>query len=145
ALDFLDRVTRGPHRIPFHSARKKVAYVDGTGTLVQPSKENALKFEMFIFDVLPLAERWTLVETSRREEFVPLKNASGPDSPDAVRRPLCALAADWLERAGVAIERSTDGAPRTPLEISPLHALDATEFAAKVDRRLRIDGPMYFG
>ncbi len=30
---------------------------------IEPDKENALKFERFIFDVLPLAERWTVVET----------------------------------------------------------------------------------
>ncbi len=35
------------------------------GRTVQPDKENALKFERFIFDVLPLAERWAVVETSR--------------------------------------------------------------------------------
>ena len=71
------------------------------GTVVQPEQENALKFELFIFDVLPLAETWTVVETSRREEFVPLKNASGPDSPETVRQAQSDLAADWLERAGV--------------------------------------------
>src|SRR5262249_38168113 len=95
-LDFLDRVTRGAARIPFHVARKKVPYLDATGTGQQPTKENALKFEMFIFDVLPLAERSTVVETGRREEFEPLKNATGPDSPATVRQAISNLAADWL-------------------------------------------------
>jgi hypothetical protein len=30
-----------------------------------------------------------------------------------------------------------------PLEISPLYALDAEELAAKVDRSLTIQGPLY--
>jgi len=35
---------------------------------------------------LPLADRWLAVATSRREEFSPLKNATGPDSPGVVRQ-----------------------------------------------------------
>ena len=76
---------------------------------MQPSRENALKFERFIFDVLPLAERWTLVETRRDEEFAPLKNATGADSPESVRQALCNLAAGWLERTGVAVRRNAEG------------------------------------
>jgi UDP-N-acetylglucosamine/UDP-N-acetylgalactosamine diphosphorylase len=143
SLAFLDRLTRGPLRIPFHVARKKVPYLDANGVLVQPSKENALKFEMFIFDVLPLAERWTVVETSRQEEFVPLKNATGPDSPSLVKQALSNLAANWLEKAGVTVPRHSSGDARLPLEISPLFALDAAEVASRVDRDLVVDGPLY--
>jgi UDP-N-acetylglucosamine/UDP-N-acetylgalactosamine diphosphorylase len=143
AVDFLARVTQGRTRIPFHVARKKVPYINDTGTLVTPTKENALKFEMFIFDVLPLADRWTVVETTRHEEFVPLKNATGPDSPQTVRQALSNLAADWLAQAGVAVPRRVNGDAAVPLEISPLLALDAEELAARVDRGLRIEGPMY--
>jgi UDP-N-acetylglucosamine/UDP-N-acetylgalactosamine diphosphorylase len=142
-LDFLCRVTQGHLRIPFHVARKKVPHLDAAGREVQPTKENALKFEMFIFDVLPRADRWTVVETSRREEFEPLKNATGPDSPETVQRAISNLAADWLERAGVAVPRKADGNAAFPLEISPLYALDVEELAAKVDRGLRISGPTY--
>ena len=46
--------------MPFHIARKKVPFLDEAGKLVEPVKENALKFEMFIFDVLPMADRWTV-------------------------------------------------------------------------------------
>jgi UDP-N-acetylglucosamine/UDP-N-acetylgalactosamine diphosphorylase len=137
AVDFLERVTRGPTRMPFHVARKKVPHLDESGKLIEPAKENALKFEMFIFDVLPLADRWTVVETSAREEFVPLKNATGADSPPVAKKAISDLAADWLRRAGV---RATEN---VPLEISPLFALDAEELAAKVDRGMRITGPTY--
>jgi UDP-N-acetylglucosamine/UDP-N-acetylgalactosamine diphosphorylase len=143
AVDFLNRVTRGHLRIPFHVARKKVPYLDDNGNLVEPSQENALKFEMFIFDVLPLAERWTVVETSRREEFVPLKNATGPDSPAMVHQAMSNLAGDWLEKAGIAVPRQPNGDTAVPVEISPLYALDAEELAAKVRSGLRIDGPLY--
>jgi UDP-N-acetylglucosamine/UDP-N-acetylgalactosamine diphosphorylase len=130
-------------RIPFHLARKKVPYVNESGQVAHPDRENALKFEMFIFDVLPLAQGWTVVETSRREEFAPLKNASGPDSPETVRQALSDRAADWLKQAGVKVPRRPDGSANVPLEISPLFALDDEELAGKVDPTLRIEGPLY--
>jgi UDP-N-acetylglucosamine/UDP-N-acetylgalactosamine diphosphorylase len=148
SLDFLDRVAARYDRLPFHFARKKVPHIDERGNLVQPAKENALKFEKFIFDVLPLAERWTVVETTRREEFEPLKNATGPDSPESVRRAISRLAGDWLEAAGVRVPREGRGDPAAALEVSPLFALDREEFAAKLaglGKPVAIDGPRYFG
>ena len=141
---FLERVTRGADRIPFHVAKKKVPHLNERGEQVQPEHENALKFERFIFDVLPLAERWLLVETTRQDEFEPLKNATGADSPETVYRGLCNLAADWLGRAGVAVPRDADGNAAVPLEVSPLFALDADEFAAKVKGRPPVGGATYF-
>jgi UDP-N-acetylglucosamine/UDP-N-acetylgalactosamine diphosphorylase len=126
AVDFLERVTRGKARIPFHVACKKVPHVDEHGNRIEPTRENALKFEMFIFDVLPLADRWTVVETSHREEFAPLKNATGADSPEVVRRAISDLATDWLKSAGVTV------LPGAPMEISTLFALDANELKGKV-------------
>jgi UDP-N-acetylglucosamine/UDP-N-acetylgalactosamine diphosphorylase len=143
AVDFLSRVTQGKSKMPYHVARKKVPYVDASGKHIQPDRENALKFELFIFDVLPLADRWTVVETSRREEFVPLKNATGSDSPEQVRQAISDLAGAWLEQAGVAVPRRADGSTAVPLEISPLYALDAEELKAKVDSTMRIAGPTY--
>jgi UDP-N-acetylglucosamine/UDP-N-acetylgalactosamine diphosphorylase len=143
-VDFLTRVTSGAG-LPLHVARKKAPYLDEAGRVARPEKENALKFERFIFDVLPLAERWAVVETSRREEFAPLKNATGADSPAAVKQAISDLAADWLAAAGVAVPKKPDGGAAVALEVGPLFALDAEEFAAKVDRKTKIDGPRYFG
>ena len=143
--DFLARVTAGAGQIPFHVARKKAAYLDEAGKQAQPDKENALKFERFIFDVLPLAERWAVVETSRKEEFAPLKNATGADSPEAVKLAISDLAADWLQAAGVNVPKKPAGGAAVALEVGPLFALDAEAFAAKVDRNTKIDGPRYFG
>lgn len=145
SVEFLERVTRGTTRLPFHIARKKVPHIDPAGRPVTPTTENALKFEMFIFDALPLAERWTLVETSRREEFEPLKNATGPDSPATVRQAISDLAGDWLKAAGVAVPMKEPGKVAVPLEISPLYALEPHELAKKVKPGLKIDGPTYLG
>src|SRR5579862_3421593 len=49
-LAFLKRISAGGLRIPFHVARKKVSNLDDKGEMVEPATENALKFEMFIFD-----------------------------------------------------------------------------------------------
>ena len=143
--DFLTRVTAGAGQVPFHVARKKAPCLDDAGNEVHPDKENALKFEHFIFDVLPLAGRWAVVETSRKEEFAPLKNATGADSPEAVKQEISDLAADWLAKAGVNAPRKPDGGAAMALEVGPLFALDPEEFAAKVDRNTGIEGPRYFG
>jgi UDP-N-acetylglucosamine/UDP-N-acetylgalactosamine diphosphorylase len=139
---FLRKVTQGADRIPWHLARKKVPYVDEQGQRVEPAKENALKFERFIFDVLPQAERWTAAAITKKE-FEPLKNATGPDSPATVRQALSDQAADWLEQAGVKVPRDAAGHVTAALEISPLYALDAEELASKVDRNLRAAKGLY--
>jgi UDP-N-acetylglucosamine/UDP-N-acetylgalactosamine diphosphorylase len=143
-VDFLTRMTTGAGMIPLHVARKKAPYLDDAGRSAKPQAENALKFERFIFDVLPLAERWAVVETSRREEFAPLKNATGDDSPKAVKQAISDLAGDWLEAAGVKVPKRPDGGAAVALEISPLFALDSEELAAKVNRDTKIDGPRCF-
>ncbi len=144
-VEFLTQATAGEGRLPFHVARKKAAYFDESGKTVHPEKENALKFEKFIFDVLPLAAHWAVVETSRREEFAPLKNATGADSPEAVKQAISDLTADWLEAAGATVPHKSDGGAAVALEVAPPFALDREEFIAKVDRNTRIDGPRYFG
>ena len=103
---------------------------------------NAVKFEQFIFDALPLASRAVVVETDRATEFEPLKNASGPASPDTVRARLSALYAGWLEAAGAPVPRGEDGAPDHPIEISPLVALDAADLGGRVDRAVPVTGPV---
>jgi UDP-N-acetylglucosamine/UDP-N-acetylgalactosamine diphosphorylase len=143
SLEFLERVTAAG--LPFHVARKKVPHVGEDDRPVQPERENALKFETFIFDVLPLAERWAVVETTHRDEFAPLKNAEGPDSPETVRRAITTQAADWLERAGVIVPRGAGGDLAGPLEVSPLFALDAEELASKVRPGTKVEAPRYFG
>jgi UDP-N-acetylglucosamine/UDP-N-acetylgalactosamine diphosphorylase len=140
-LEFLKRVTKGQGSMPYHIARKKVPYLDAKGEMVNPTSENALKFELFIFDALPLAERWTIVETSRTTEFAPLKNATGVDSAEAVKQALSNLAGDWLEQAGVLVPRRADGSIAVPIELSPLYAQDDAELATKITKGMKIIGP----
>ncbi len=129
--------------LPFHRALKKVPHVDNAGRPVSPSAPNAVKFERFIFDALPLARRWALVETDRWQEFEPLKNATGPDSPATVRQRMSDLFADWLEQAGASVPRRSDGSVPFGLEVSPRYALDAAELKSKIAPGLKVEGPIY--
>ena len=139
---FAARLAGGGGRLPFHRARKPVPYVDESGSRIEPDVANAVKFEQFIFDALPLAERALVVETDRETEFEPLKNASGPASPETVRARLSDVYAGWLEAAGVAVPRGANGLPVHPIEVSPLVALDAAELAGRVDPAMRVTGPV---
>jgi len=49
-----------------------------------------------------------------------------------------------LEAAGMSVPRRPGGSVAVPLEVHPLFALDAEEFAARLERRVEIDGPRYF-
>jgi UDP-N-acetylglucosamine/UDP-N-acetylgalactosamine diphosphorylase len=142
---FLRKVTHDATSMPWHLAHKKVPHINERGEHVAPTQNNALKFERFIFDVLPLARRWTVFPTTRADDFAPLKNKDGNDSPATVRAALIGQAADWLEQASIQVPRDAQGSPAVPLEISPLYALDADELARKVDRNLKIAGPTYLG
>jgi UDP-N-acetylglucosamine/UDP-N-acetylgalactosamine diphosphorylase len=136
---FLERMLALMDALPFHVARKKVPHIDDMGTLVEPKQPNALKFERFIFDLLPQAENPIVVEYPEHEVFAPVKNAPGEsrDTPEYVQRFIVKQQREWLEAAGTKV---TDG---VVVEISPLWALDAEGVAARADRPQRIDKPMY--
>lgn len=126
SVGFVDRLTRASDAfgLPFHRARKKVPHLDlATGRRIEPSAPNAIKFEAFIFDALPLCERSLVVETSRVEEFAPIKNAEGEDSPATSHQLQSDRAAAWLERYGVVVPRRAEGHADARIEISPLTAL----------------------
>lgn len=66
--------------LPYHVAIKKINhYVDGK--LIVPDKPNAYKYEQFIFDSFVFFENITLLRGKREEDFAPVKNKEGEDSP----------------------------------------------------------------
>ncbi|MCC7087235.1 MAG: UTP--glucose-1-phosphate uridylyltransferase [Pirellulales bacterium] len=136
---FLDRCSRSDDALPFHTACKKVSCIDELGNRVESSEPNAIKFERFIFDLLPAAERAIVVEADAARTFAPVKNAPGEkrDSPDTCRAAMIALHREWLESAGAKV------ALGTPVEISPLFALDAAEARAKIEPGIVFDKPTY--
>jgi UDP-N-acetylglucosamine/UDP-N-acetylgalactosamine diphosphorylase len=136
---FLERMLALDDALPFHIAHKKVPYVDTDGRSVEPPEPNALKFERFIFDLLPHAEHPLVVEYAEEEVFAPLKNAPGAkrDTPEYVQRLMVAQHRGWLEAAGTRVANDV------PVEINPLWALDAEEVAARADRPRVIEKPTY--
>jgi UDP-N-acetylglucosamine/UDP-N-acetylgalactosamine diphosphorylase len=137
SVPFLERVTARDSGLAFHVARKKVEHFDpAVGRMVKPQAENALKFEKFVFDALPMAERWLAAATPRAEEFAPLKNAAGADSPEEVKRAIIALHTGWLIQAGI-------DARGHMVEVSPLFALDAEELKQNIMPGLKVTGPVH--
>lgn len=140
-VEFLSQV-RGDHdALPFHFARKKVPYIAGDGTLVEPSEPNAIKFERFIFDLLPLAQNAIVVEVAPSEGFAPLKNASGAakDTPESTRAAISAQYASWLRAVGAPV------AEHVNVEINPNFAFDTSELKNKIAPGTEITEPKYFG
>jgi UDP-N-acetylglucosamine/UDP-N-acetylgalactosamine diphosphorylase len=137
---FLDRMCGGGSQLPFHFARKKVPYIDDAGRLIDPAAPNAIKFEQFIFDLLPAARHALVVEVDEKSVFAPVKNGPGSvkDSPETVRAQLIELHRRWLRQAGAAL---ADG---IAVEISPLFALNAAELAEKIEPGLRVAADRYF-
>lgn len=118
--------------LPIHIAHKKVPCCDKDGHPVKPATPNAFKFERFIFDVLPDAATVLNVAFNREDEFSPVKNATGPDSPETTRRDMMRKYARMLESAGVTVPHAETGDPMWKLEIDPIYALDAGELMARL-------------
>ena len=130
-VSFVERLNRGGSlALPWHRALKKVPCVDADGNPLQPQKPNAVKFEQFVFDAIPLAANAMVYTTDRSEEFSPVKNADGVDSPATCRRDQVRRAAKWLGECGVEIPLR-QGEPDAVLEISPLYALDALQLHSR--------------
>jgi UDP-N-acetylglucosamine/UDP-N-acetylgalactosamine diphosphorylase len=129
--EFARRMAAGGEGValPFHRANKKITTVDATGATVKPDKPNGVKFELFVFDALPFARNTIVVETARADDFSPVKNAEGADSPQTCRDDQLRQFARWLRAAGVAIETDASGRPTVSLEVSPLFGDDERSFA----------------
>jgi UDP-N-acetylglucosamine/UDP-N-acetylgalactosamine diphosphorylase len=135
SLSFIERLNRRGFALPYHRAVKEVEAIGRDG---RPEKTKGLKFESFVFDAIPLAERSCCLEALREEEFAPVKNREGADSPETAREAMVNLHRRWLAEAGVEV------APEATVEISPLFALDKEELGRKVKgKRLKIKDDLY--
>jgi UDP-N-acetylglucosamine/UDP-N-acetylgalactosamine diphosphorylase len=130
--EFIRRMARGGDgaaALPFHRADKKIPTIDGAGEPVKPDRPNGVKFELFVFDALPFAKNPVVIETARADDFSPVKNADGVDSPQTCRDDQCRQFTRWLKQQGVAIATDETGLPAMKLEVSPLFGYDAETFA----------------
>jgi UDP-N-acetylglucosamine/UDP-N-acetylgalactosamine diphosphorylase len=140
-VDFVSRVADDADAMPIHRAIKKVPYVNDAGLLVEPAAPNAVKFERFIFDLLPQARNALVVEADPAQAFAPVKNASGEatDTAETAQAAMVRRDTELLQAAGAACE------PGVAVEVNPLWALDSFEARRKLTTGLRITEPTYFG
>ena len=82
-IDAIERMGSKP--LPYHTAFKKATYIDNNGNKVVPDGPNAYKFEAFLFDAFGELDDMAILRVNREDEFAPVKNASGVDSPETAR------------------------------------------------------------
>ncbi len=76
----------GTTPLPYHTAFKKCTYIDKNGNKIVPNSPNAYKFEAFLFDAFGEVDNMAVLRVKREEEFAPVKNATGEDSPETARK-----------------------------------------------------------
>ena len=121
---FIEEITKkGGTNLPYHTARKDIRVLKkGELTTVK-----GYKFEKFVFDALPLSRRDVILETSREEEFAPIKNAEGIDSADSSAELMSNLHRSWLVSNGVKIPEKVK-----IIEISPLLSFDGSDIPSDI-------------
>jgi UDP-N-acetylglucosamine/UDP-N-acetylgalactosamine diphosphorylase len=129
--EFIRRMARGGEGValPFHRADKKIPTVDVAGKAVKPEKANGIKFEMFVFDALPFAKNPLVIETLRANDFSPVKNAEGLDSPKTCCEDQLRQFTRWVNANGGALATDSTGLPSVNFEVSPLFGYDEDSFA----------------
>ncbi len=130
--EFIRRMARAGGEVaalPFHRADKKIPTIDASGAPVKPVKANGVKFELFVFDAKPFAKNPLVIETGRADDFSPVKNADGLDSPQTCRDDQRRQFARWLNAHGAALPTDATGLPAINLEVAPSFGYDEDSFA----------------
>jgi UDP-N-acetylglucosamine/UDP-N-acetylgalactosamine diphosphorylase len=111
-VPFIDSIISGKNPpMPYHMAKKNItAFKNG-----KEKEVSSIKFEKFIFDAITLTDRNTILETRREEEFAPVKNSDGVDSPATARELMSNLYRKWLLDKKIVIPDNVK-----VIEISPL-------------------------
>jgi len=100
--DFVEGLTGGGDLdLPWHIARKQLKCLSESGNT---EERPGVKFETFIFDALAQTTSSVILEVLREDEFSPVKNAEGSDSPETCRASLTAIAAGITGAVGLAVE-----------------------------------------
>ena len=84
SVNAIDKIST--EKLPYHKAHKKATYIDENGKVIVPDKPNAYKFEAFLFDAFESLDDIIVLRVKREEEFAPVKNKEGQDSPETARK-----------------------------------------------------------
>ncbi len=82
-IDAIEKISK--ETLVYHSAFKKNSYLDKNRKEVIPKEPNSYKFESFIFDAFEFFDEMALLRVKREEEFAPVKNREGVDSPKTAK------------------------------------------------------------
>lgn len=93
-IEVLKKLSLAP--LPWHAARKTVCGI-----------EKCWKFEQFLFDAFETVKGFATFGAFREDEFAPVKNAEGNDSPKSAREMLGKLHRHWLTEAGAELPADT--------------------------------------
>ncbi len=130
--DFIERVgsPSSLDKLPYHKAEKKIPFINALGEHELPKEINGVKFEMFVFDALSKANNPVIIEGLRNDNFSPVKNAEGIDSPESCQKDQLQQAIRWLNAAGVKLNSSSenDSAKDFSFEINYRFAMDKEDF-----------------
>jgi UDP-N-acetylglucosamine/UDP-N-acetylgalactosamine diphosphorylase len=111
--DFIKKLNENGFALPYHKQVKEAPRG------IHPEAGEIWKFETFVFDALPLAKKVCCMETMRDEEFAPLKNSEGEDSPEEVKKVMVNLYKKQISELGI------DGIPpEIKIEVSPAAGQD---------------------
>ncbi|MGM5480400.1 MAG: UTP--glucose-1-phosphate uridylyltransferase [Nanobdellota archaeon] len=127
-VNFIERIQERD-MLSYYAANKKIPYVNKKGETITPETNNGVKFESFVFDALPKSKDSITYMVPREEEFAPVKNASGKDSPESSKKIQRELYKKWLSIAGIDEEKIKS---IENIEVSPLFAVDKEEFIRKI-------------
>ena len=83
-IDILEKINK--QSLPIHKAIKKQSYIDELGNKVTSYKPDTIKYEAFIFDYFKMVDDVTVYRVKREEEFAPVKNKEGADSPETATK-----------------------------------------------------------
>ncbi len=127
STDFIKKSTR---KLPIHVAKKNISGYRFDLTPPQCAEMPGIKFETFVFDTIPVARRSFFFETSRDEEFYPLKNSVGNDSIETCILGQNNLYKSWLADAGISLDKNV------MCEISPAFAPDREHFLSRAKDKI---------
>ena len=80
SINALEKIAK--HDLTYHSAHKKANYMMEDGKIFEATEPNAYKYEAFIFDGFSLFDNISILRGRREEDFAPVKNKEGIDSPE---------------------------------------------------------------
>ena len=126
---FVEKLNKKGFKLPYHKAVKKIPTAEGEAT--------GIKFETFVFDALQYTKSSVTMEVVRHDEFAPVKNKDGADSPETSIQMQNLMYARWLEYALINIPKDDSGNVQGNIEIHPEFALDPGELKKKIELRFK--------